>query len=249
MTSSTAKKVRHRNIDLFNGRFRLRLKTPKGEVRQSFESLDEALIARHRIRLEYPERAQRLRRRALPHKTSSLPAGVSRTEKASRGNSVYVVYQVSWVDTSGKGRVTSFQAGAVHSMTGKDEAHAKRTAIAFRKAYEFATEHGMGFYPDFYRQWKDVQCFPFRPPAPAEKQENTRPAESPPPPSIEKSLALPHDPAPEQVAALRGQFPDLEAFRATILVARFGTAMRAAKFVKAGPEEQERLWPAPGATK
>lgn len=246
MTRSTVRQERHRNIDLFNGRFRLRLKTPKGEVRQSFASLDEALIARHSIRLTYPERAQRLRHRALPHKTSNLPAGVSRVEKRSRGSAIYVVYQVSWVDAAGKGRVTSIQAGAIHSMTAKDETHAKRTAIAFRKAYEYATEHGLVFYPAFYRQWKHVQCYPFRPPAAAEAQVAAQAVESPRSASIEESLALPHVPSPEQVSALRSQFPDMDAFRATILIAKFGTAARAAKFVKAGSEEQERLWPAPG---
>lgn len=163
-----------RNIDPFGRKFRLRMKTPDGEIRETFDNLDAAISRRVELRTIYPDTlAHRFRARRMPTKGSHERVGVCRTVKTDRrkaGKSRYLVYAVNWIDTAGRKRVTSFQAGPESEVTAAEERHAELTAIAFREAYEYARMQGTAFDQKLFAEWRLARCYPFKPPG-AHQQE------------------------------------------------------------------------------
>ncbi|MCK5889445.1 MAG: hypothetical protein KAG19_05835 [Methylococcales bacterium] len=87
--------------------------------------------------------------------------GVSRTiHNDKRWGSQALVYCCHWRKND-KVYNKSFQVGLLDKITADDEFHAFRTAVQFRKEYEFYKEVGRedGFDPEKYRGWKTEKLY------------------------------------------------------------------------------------------
>ncbi|BCX88514.1 hypothetical protein MIN45_P0883 [Methylomarinovum tepidoasis] len=93
------------------------------------------------------------------NKISTGVTGVSRTIKYDkRKDKSYLCYTVFWIK-DGKPRNKTFQVGNVKSVTADQELHAYRTAVAFRKAYEYAIDHDYPFDDTLFRNWKRIRLY------------------------------------------------------------------------------------------
>lgn len=93
------------------------------------------------------------------NKISTGVTGVSRTIKYDkRKDKSYLCYTVFWIK-DGKPRNKTFQVGNVKSVTADQELHAYRTAVAFRKAYEYAIDHDHPFDDTLFRNWKRTRLY------------------------------------------------------------------------------------------
>jgi len=90
-------------------------------------------------------------------KKSTGIIGVSRTvQHDRRRNSDTLVYSCHWLK-NGKRQTKTFRVGLLENVTADDEFHAFRTAVQFRKEYEFFQDVGKGnlFAPERYKPWKN----------------------------------------------------------------------------------------------
>lgn len=97
---------------------------------------------------------------------------------AVKGGSRYIRYGASWVDSSGRPRVTGFMAGRIielgtfeETIPKEQDLHARRTALAFREHWEHCREHGVPFDPTPYRAWKTETLYPFNPTSPPQRSQ------------------------------------------------------------------------------
>ncbi|MBD8527467.1 hypothetical protein [Pseudomarimonas arenosa] len=153
-----------KNIDFFAGKYRVRVKTRQGEIRQYFDDVEAARRSLKRIRKAHPPRIENgiLQQ---PRKGTSHPrTGVVRAIRVDRrkpSNPHYLAFSVNWKDENGKNHVSSFQAGNVDTVTPADIKHAEQTAIAFREAYEYARHNNLKFKPEAFSAWRSLQCYPW----------------------------------------------------------------------------------------
>ena len=88
--------------------------------------------------------------------------GVSRTVALNPANPNYegsLRFLVNWNDSTGKPRIKTFVAGPVAKMTTDREAHAHKTALAFRAAYEKSRQMGAPFNPDPFSRWRATRLY------------------------------------------------------------------------------------------
>lgn len=131
------------------------------------------------------------RSKPLSHKTSWDRVGVVRTVGCDRRRSLtvqYVRFSVSWVDTVGKARVKTFQAGRADSITRADEVHTSLTAEAFRSEWEFCQSTGERFEPWRYDSWRKDRLYPFDP---ADRVRRDAPSAQAPQPATHVPAAQP----------------------------------------------------------
>lgn len=85
--------------------------------------------------------------------------GVTRTVQFSKG-SYALVYSCHWRRNK-KGHTKAFQVGLVHKVTADEEFHAFRTAVQFRKEYEFYKDNGKEnlFAPERYKLWRTEKFY------------------------------------------------------------------------------------------
>lgn len=153
-----------KNIDFFAGKFRVRVKTKQGEIREYCETETEARRVLNRIRKKHPPRVAHGILQVPFRGTSHPRTGVVkqfRVDRRKPSHPKYLVFAVSWQDETGKNRMSSFQAGNVESITPAEIRHAEQTAIAFREAYEHARLNNLKFNPQAFSQWRSLQCYPW----------------------------------------------------------------------------------------
>lgn len=93
------------------------------------------------------------------NKRSTGITGVSRTIKYDhRKDEHYLCYSVFWVD-QGKAKNKTFQVGNIKSVTADSEFHAFRTAIQFRKAYEYSIDNDQPFDDSVFKGWKTRRVY------------------------------------------------------------------------------------------
>lgn len=68
-------------------------------------------------------------------------------------------YQVSYLNQERKPTVRTFQVGRIESVTADDDLHAFRTAVMFRKEYEFARAVEADFHPERFKDWKQERLY------------------------------------------------------------------------------------------
>lgn len=103
-----------------------------------------------------------IRKKTLSHKRSGEPVGVSRTVALNPANPSYegsLRFLVNWNDATGKPRIKTFVAGPVAKMTSDREAHAHKSALAFRTAYEKSRQMGVPFNPDPFKHWRASRVY------------------------------------------------------------------------------------------
>lgn len=155
------------NIDLFHGKYRVRLKGPHGEIRRYFDDLAAAERELAKLRRRYPKRIQHGIQQVPSEGTSHPRVGVTRRLRIDRRKAAqptYLVFSVNWKDADGRLRITGFQAGNSETVTAQEERHAEQTAVAFREAYEWARINNLKFRPEAFSCWRSVQCYPWRNP-------------------------------------------------------------------------------------
>ena len=89
--------------------------------------------------------------------------GVSKTiHYDKRWDSTALVYSCHWRKNN-KAYNKTFQVGLVNEITADDEFHAFRTAVQFRKEYEFYKEAGKEqlFQPEKYKSWRKERLYGF----------------------------------------------------------------------------------------
>jgi hypothetical protein len=85
--------------------------------------------------------------------------GVSRTIKYDkRKDKSYLCYTVFWIK-DGKPRNKTFQVGNIKTVTADQELHAFRTAVLFRKAYEYAIDNDRSFDDSLFKNWKNQRLY------------------------------------------------------------------------------------------
>lgn len=85
--------------------------------------------------------------------------GISRCVRHDkRKDKSYMTFSVFW-KLNGKNKTRTFQAGNVDSITDDDEAHAFRTAMHFRKNYEYCIDHNKFFNDLAYTQWQTKKLY------------------------------------------------------------------------------------------
>lgn len=93
------------------------------------------------------------------NKRSTGITGVSRTVKYDhRKDEYYLCYSVFWND-QGKAKNKTFQVGNVKQVTTDDELHAFRTAVLFRKSYEYSIDNDKPFDDSLFRGWKTRRLY------------------------------------------------------------------------------------------
>lgn len=93
------------------------------------------------------------------NKLSTGVTGVSRTIKYDkRKDKSYLCYTVFWIK-DGKPRNKTFQVGNVNTVTADQELHAFRTAVLFRKAYEYAIDNDYSFDDSLFANWKNQRLY------------------------------------------------------------------------------------------
>ncbi len=85
--------------------------------------------------------------------------GVTRTVQYSKGTHA-LVYCCHWRKDN-KARNKAFQVGLVERVTADQDFHAFRTAVQFRKEYEFYKETGKMdlFQPEKYKLWRTERLY------------------------------------------------------------------------------------------
>ncbi len=93
------------------------------------------------------------------NKISTGVTGVSRTIKYDkRKDKSYLCYTVFWIK-EGKPRNKTFQVGNIKTVTADQELHAYRTAVLFRKAYEYAIDNDHPFDDLLFKNWKNMRLY------------------------------------------------------------------------------------------
>ena len=93
------------------------------------------------------------------NKRSTGITGVSRTIKYDhRKDEYYLCYSVFWVD-QGKAKNKTFQVGNIKGVTADAEFHAFRTAVQFRKAYEYSIDTDQPFDASAFKGWKNRRVY------------------------------------------------------------------------------------------
>ena len=93
------------------------------------------------------------------NKISTGMTGVSRTIKYDkRKDKSYLCYTVFWIK-EGKPRNKTFQVGNINTVTADQELHAYRTAVLFRKAYEYAIDNDRPFDDLLFKNWKNLRLY------------------------------------------------------------------------------------------
>lgn len=93
------------------------------------------------------------------NKTSTGITGVSRIIKYDkRKDKSYLCYTVFWIK-DGKPRNKTFQVGNVKTVTADQEFHAFRTAVLFRKSYEYAIDNDRSFDDSLFRNWRSNRLY------------------------------------------------------------------------------------------
>ncbi len=93
------------------------------------------------------------------NKVSTGVTGVSRTIKYDkRKDKSYLCYTVFWIK-DGTPRNKTFQVGNVDTITADEELHAYRTAVLFRKSYEYAIDNDKYFDDSLFKNWKNVRLY------------------------------------------------------------------------------------------
>jgi hypothetical protein len=92
-------------------------------------------------------------------KKSTGIVGVTRTVQFCKGVHA-LVYSCHW-RRNNKGHTKAFQVGVVHKVTADQEFHAFRTAVQFRKEYEFFKDTGKEhlFSPEKYKLWRTEKMY------------------------------------------------------------------------------------------
>lgn len=96
----------------------------------------------------------------IGHKSTGI-VGVSKTiHYDKRWGSSALVYSCHWRKNN-KAHNKTFQVGLVDEITADDEFHAFRTAVQFRKEYEFYKEVGKEhlFEPEKYKFWRTERMY------------------------------------------------------------------------------------------
>lgn len=155
------------NIDIFDLRYRVRVRRAGRLHTKSFTKLKDARRWRDAIKKALPAPIEGgLRRTPQPNKTSNLPVGVSLTHKRDRrkpDEPVYVAYSVFWQDAQGRKRVKTFQVGRSGEISTAADRRARFTAIAFRACDEWCVRNQTPFHPERFGEWRDLKCYPFKP--------------------------------------------------------------------------------------
>ncbi len=97
---------------------------------------------------------------ALANKSTGV-LGVSKTVQHDNRRDTYsLVYSCHW-RKNGKGHTKTFHVGLVGAFTTDEEFHAFRTAVQFRKEYEFFKDKGKEdfFSPDKYKTWRKERLY------------------------------------------------------------------------------------------
>lgn len=93
------------------------------------------------------------------NKISTGVTGVSRTIKYDkRKDKSYLCYTVFWIKDD-KPRNKTFQVGNVKTVTADQELHAFRTAVLFRKSYEYAIDNDLNFDEALFRHWRNNRLY------------------------------------------------------------------------------------------
>ncbi|WP_022946977.1 hypothetical protein [Methylohalobius crimeensis] len=104
------------------------------------------------------------------NKLSTGVTGVSRTIKYDkRKDKSYLCYTVFWI-RDGKPRNKTFQVGNIKTVTADQELHAFRTAVMFRKAYEYAIDNDLQFDENLFKNWRNIRLY--EPPVSEETAKN-----------------------------------------------------------------------------
>lgn len=100
-----------------------------------------------------------LNREPLPTKRSTGVRGVSKSiQYDKRRNVHYLVYEVHW-KSNNEFKNKSFHVGRLGDVDADEELHAFRTALQFRKEYEWCRENGEFFDAERYRPWKKKRLY------------------------------------------------------------------------------------------
>lgn len=93
------------------------------------------------------------------NKVSTGVTGVSRTIKYDkRKDKSYLCYTVFWIK-NGKPCNKTFQVGNVKTVTADQELHAFRTAVLFRKSYEYAIDNDRSFDDSLFTNWRNQRLY------------------------------------------------------------------------------------------
>lgn len=106
------------------------------------------------------------RRKPMAHKRSMGMVGISRyvhTDRRRIGSPQYLRFGVNWVDSMGKPRIKTFEAGKIADLDWEAELHTALTAEAFRTHWEYCTQTASEFDPGIYAGWRDGCVYPFTP--------------------------------------------------------------------------------------
>jgi hypothetical protein len=98
-------------------------------------------------------------------KKSTGIVGVSRTVQFDKRRDEHsLVYSCHW-RRNGKGHTKTFHVGLVENVTPDMEFHAFRTAVQFRKEYEFYKDRGKidFFMPERYKLWRTERLYGAQP--------------------------------------------------------------------------------------
>ena len=76
----------------------------------------------------------------------------------ARKNIIEALHDIDWRD-KGKTKNKKFQVGRVGEVSADDEFHAFRTAVHFRKEFEWCVQEKRPFEPERYTQWKRIRVY------------------------------------------------------------------------------------------
>ena len=106
-----------------------------------------------------PKGIQLHEQKPCAHKRSTGVRGVSRSNQHDkRRGKRYLVYEVFWKN-DGKSKNRTFHVGPLGEVSADQELHAFRTAVYFRKEYEFCVELGIRFDWARYQPWKHERLY------------------------------------------------------------------------------------------
>ena len=116
---------------------------------------DQMLVALSRKEHKY------LSKPPLSNKKTTGIRGVSRSVQFDkRRNTHYLVYSVYWSRNKYVKHKT-FQVGRVGNCSADEELHTFRTALQFRKEYEWCIRWKVEFDPDRYRFWRKTRLYEY----------------------------------------------------------------------------------------
>lgn len=122
------------------------------------KALEAAISWRDSMRA-VAKKEQKRQTNILANKLSSGVRGVSRSVKYDpRREANYLSYQVHWRE-NGKPKNKTFSVGRVDKVTPDLEFHTFRTAVYFRKEFEFCEENNQPFAVERYDNWKKDRVY------------------------------------------------------------------------------------------